>query len=134
MVRVGRIRACPLCGKVVAYATRMTFATYWPHYLRHHSNRTNRTLHFVGWLVLLCAAAVALATQSGPWLVAGIAAAYTLAWIGHFSFQREAPDTFRHPWLANLASLKMFALMATGRLRGHLDAHGVVDTARGHIF
>lgn len=106
----------------------MTFETYWPHYLRHHSNRANRTLHFIGWLVLVCAVAVAVVTRSGLWLIVGVAAAYTFAWTGHFIFQREAPDTFRRPWLANLASLKMFVLMATGRLQRDLQRHGVVES------
>lgn len=106
----------------------MTFETYWPHYLRHHSNRKNRALHFVGWLALVGALAISLVTQSWPWLFSGIAAAYAFAWTGHFMFQKEAPDTFRHPWLANLGSLRMFALMATGRLQAHLDRHGVLET------
>lgn len=105
----------------------MTFATYWPHYLRHHSNRMNRALHLVGWLALLFAAVISLVTQSPLVLVAGVLAAYTFAWIGHFVFQHEAPDIFRHPWLGNVASLRMFILMLTGRLRGHLDQHGIAD-------
>jgi len=102
----------------------MTLETYWPHYLRHHSNRTNRRLHFIGWVALVLLAAAALVTSNLCVFFAGIVMAYTLAWIGHFCFQREPPETFRHPLLANVSSLRMFALMASGRLEGHLARHG----------
>jgi hypothetical protein len=108
----------------------VTFETYWPDYLRHHANRANRRLHFFGWLVLISATPSAVATRNQLVLLVGIVTAYTFAWVGHFVFQQETPQTFRHPLLANVASLRMFALMATGRLGRHLARHGIIDQPR----
>ena len=107
----------------------MSFAAYWPYYLRHHSNRANRLLHFLGWLALLFALTGTLVTGNILVLLLGVATAYVFAWTGHLVFEREIPDTFRRPVLANIASLRMFALMATGRLGDHLSRHGIVSTA-----
>ena len=108
----------------------MSFDAYWPYYLRHHTNQANRLFHFLGWLVFFVALASALVTRDILVLLFGAATAYALAWTGHLVFEREIPETLRRPILANIASLRMFALMATGRLGDHLLRHGIVNTAR----
>jgi hypothetical protein len=73
------------------------FAEFYPYYLREHSNRTCRRLHFAGTtlVLLLTAAAVVGGRWSLLWWVP--VAGYGFAWLGHFAFEKNRPATFRHP-------------------------------------
>jgi hypothetical protein len=90
----------------------MTFDEYWPEYLRHHAHPINRGLHACGWTLLLASFGAGVALRRPLLPVLGVVGAYGCAWIGHFCFEGETPQTFRHPVLANLASLHLFTLMA----------------------
>lgn len=94
-----------------------TFAEFYPRYLREHSRRGTRVLHFVGttlFLLLLGLAAVWLR----PWLVlAGVVAAYGFAWVGHFFVERNRPATFQHPWLSLLGDFRLYWDLLRGRER-----------------
>ena len=109
----------------------MDLEGYWPRYLRHHSHPNNRFLHACGWIALLVALGLSLWIRSAVPLAAGVVAAYGLAWTGHFCFQREAPETFQRPVLANVASLRMFLLMVTGKLDGELHRLGITSDQKG---
>jgi hypothetical protein len=98
----------------------MRFDAYWHYYLQHHTHRANRLLHFLGWLAFLFGLATSLIARDVRVLFAGVATAYAVAWTGHFIFERDIPETWKRPVLANLASLRLFVLMATGRLGEHL--------------
>jgi hypothetical protein len=84
-----------------------SFREFYPFYLREHTNRTSRRLHFVGTSLALALLILTLATR--VWWLAGVAlaAGYAFAWVGHFCFEHNKPATFKHPW---------FSLMGDGRL------------------
>ena len=101
-----------------------SFAEFWPHYLRAHSNRTCRIFHYVGSLTGL---ACVLASVFNPWLIPiGLASAYGMAWTGHFLFERNRPASWHSPkhfYWSFLADWKMLALMLTGQLRREQQRH-----------
>src|SRR5437660_10507108 len=73
------------------------FADFYPFYLSQHSNRTCRRLHFAGTTLGLLALLHALSTLEAGWILAGIAAGYAFAWIGHYFFEKNHPATFTYP-------------------------------------
>lgn len=63
------------------------------------------------------AAMVAIPGSVSPVLFpAGIAAAYGFAWTGHFGVEKNVPATFQYPLWSFLCDLRMWSLMAQGKL------------------
>ena len=94
-----------------------SFAEFYPFYLKEHSNRTNRRLHFFGLLAVL-GIVVAFAATLNWWLLLGFpAVGYLFAWVGHFMFERNKPATFRHPLYSLRGDLVMFKDMLTGKIK-----------------
>ncbi len=94
-----------------------TFRDFYPYYLSEHSDRTCRRLHFVGTLLVLVTAMVAVATGRLAllWLLPVVG--YGFAWVGHFFFEHNKPATFQYPLYSLLGDFRMFGEMLTGRIR-----------------
>lgn len=94
-----------------------SFQEFWPFYLAEHSNRANRRLHFTGTTLGLLQLIAAPAL--GIWWLAltAFATGYTLAWVGHFVYEKNRPATFQHPWFSFVGDWKMWALMLAGKLQ-----------------
>jgi hypothetical protein len=97
-----------------------TLEEFWPYYAAQHLNPVNRRLHFAGTTAALVLLALAAEARSGVLLAAAPVAAYGLAWIGHFAFERNAPATFRHPLLSLAADFKMYGLMWRGEMTAEI--------------
>jgi hypothetical protein len=102
-----------------------TYVEFWPHYLREHSRPLNRALHYFGTaLALLFLLDVA---RGGTLSVINAAVSgYVFAWVGHFMVEKNRPATFTYPWWSLISDFRMFGLFASGKLRRHLAAAGVV--------
>lgn len=92
------------------------FREFWPFYVGEHLDARNRRLHFIGSSAALALILVAIVSGQPWWLLAAVVAGYALAWIGHFTIERNRPATFRYPLYSLLGDWKMFALMLTGRM------------------
>jgi hypothetical protein len=94
-----------------------TFEEFWPYYVREHSRKTTRTIHFVGTTAAMALAAYGLVRRK-PWalLVAPIAG-YGPAWFSHFFIEGNKPATFEYP----LWSLKADFVMWGKIVRGKMD-------------
>ena len=95
---------------------RDSFREFYPFYLSEHRDRTCRRLHFVGTTAGLLCALQALESLDFRWLVAGLAAGYALAWVGHFFFERNRPATFTHPLYSFMGDWVMWKDMLTGKI------------------
>jgi hypothetical protein len=94
----------------------MTYAEFWPRYLRAHSDPRTRALHYVGssaGAALLVAAAL---TLDWRFLVAAPIVGYACAWTGHAVFEHNKPETFGHPFWSFYSDFRMLALFLSGRL------------------
>lgn len=92
-----------------------TFAEFYPRYLREHSKRGTRVLHFIGTTLFLVFGVLAV-WRGQPWLLlAGVVAAYGFAWIGHFFVEHNRPATFQHPWLSLLGDFRLYFDLWRGR-------------------
>ncbi|RSK51033.1 DUF962 domain-containing protein [Hymenobacter rigui] len=96
-------------------AASPSFAEFYPRYLREHSRRGTRILHFIGTTLFLVLLALAVVKQQ-PWLLAaGVVAAYGFAWIGHFFMEHNRPATFQHPILSLLGDFRLYWDLLRGR-------------------
>ena len=102
-----------------------TLAEFWPFYLREHSRRGTRALHLIGTAVALgCLVAAALLLN--PWfLLAGLVAGYTFAWVAHFFVEHNRPATFTYPFKSFASDWIMFGYFLAGRLGKELDRLGL---------
>lgn len=99
------------------------FEEFWPFYVREHSNKHNRLLHFIGTTAALgCLAGAVLRRK--PWLLlAAPVAGYGLAWIGHFLVEGNKPATFRHPLYSLRGDLRMWRKMLTRSMDAEVERH-----------
>jgi len=95
----------------------MRFTEFYPFYLSQHTNRVCRRLHFAGSTAGLTAVFLAFWTLNFWWLLAGLAAGYALAWVGHFFFEKNRPATFTHPLFSFFGDWVMWKDMLTGKIR-----------------
>ena len=93
------------------------FSEFYPFYLSQHADPTCRRLHFVGTSLGLLALLVACASLNFWWVLAGLAAGYLLAWVGHFFFEKNRPATFTYPLYSFLGDWVMWKDMLVGRIR-----------------
>ncbi|MGC9154326.1 MAG: Mpo1-like protein [Ferrimicrobium sp.] len=90
---------------------------FWLTYLRAHSRRATRMLHYFGSALAI----VVLARARRPReLFAVPIAGYVPAWFAHFFIEHNRPETFAHPFASLLADYRMLALAMAGRLGPHL--------------
>lgn len=94
-----------------------SFAEFYPYYLKEHSNRTCRRLHFVGSSLVIAVLVLALVTGRASWLWLVPVLGYGFAWVGHFFFEKNRPATFKHPWYSLLGDWVMFGHMLRGKIR-----------------
>lgn len=94
----------------------MTFAEFWPVYVRAHSRRSTRWMHCAGTLAGWAILAAALALAKWWWILAALVVPYALAWISHFFVEHNKPATFGHPLWSWWADQRMVALMLAGKM------------------
>lgn len=102
-----------------------TFAEFWPFYLREHSRRGTRLLHYIGTTLVVLLGVTALATRELLLLLALPLPGYFFAWIAHFGHEKNRPATFNYPLWSLRADFRMWWLWLTRRLRPELEAAGV---------
>ena len=95
-----------------------TFEEFWPYYVRAHSDKGNRRLHFIGTSAALALAAGGFLLRKPSMLILAPVVGYGCAWIGHFFVEGNVPATFGHP----LWSLKADFVMWSKMLDGSMDA------------
>jgi hypothetical protein len=98
----------------------VTYAEFWPRYLAAHADPRTRGLHYAGTGLALTALAAAAAQRDWRWLLAAPIAGYAPAWLGHFVFECNKPQTFGHPGWSLISDFRMLGLFLAGRLGAEL--------------
>jgi len=103
----------------------MSYAEFWPRYLKAHAQPGTRLIHFLGTgLALACLLWAAIAQDWRP-LIAAPILGYGFAWAAHLMIEGNRPETFGHPFFSLFSDLRMLFLWTTGRLDGELVRLGL---------
>ena len=102
-----------------------TFEEFWPHYLREHSDPTNRALHAAGTLGAVAALGAAVASRKPQVALLAPLIGYGAAWIGHYAIEKNRPATLRHPVWSLRADTRMTRMMLAGELDDELHRLGI---------
>ncbi len=100
-----------------------SFEEFWPFYVREHSLLSTRIMHFVGTTLAFVVIGAAIAMQMWWLLLLAPVAGYGMAWISHFGIEKNKPASFKYPLWSFIADMKLWALMATGRMGAEVAAH-----------
>lgn len=94
-----------------------SFKEFYPYYLSEHSDRTCRTLHYIGSVLVLMCLFYAVSTSQYVYLWALPVIGYGFAWIGHFFFEHNKPATFKYPFYSFLGDWVMLKDACLGRIK-----------------
>jgi hypothetical protein len=92
-----------------------SFAEFYPFYLAEHRHPVSRRLHLAGTTISILVLAAAIWLQSWWLLLGAFVQGYSLAWIGHWFFERNRPATFRHPLWSFAGDWRMWWEALRGR-------------------
>lgn len=104
-----------------------SFEEFWPIYLKAHSAKETRMLHFAG--TAAAAGCVLMFAKLGKprWLLGAMVAGYDPSWAGHAFIERNRPATLSHPIWSLMADAKMLEMAATGALDDELKRLGIAE-------
>ena len=94
-----------------------SFSQFYPYYLKEHSNRVCRLLHFVGTGLVIALLFHILLTGSIKRLILLPVIGYGFAWVGHFVFEKNRPATFKHPLYSFMGDFVMFKDILFGKVK-----------------
>ncbi len=93
-----------------------SFEEFWPYYVREHSKKSTRTIHFVGTTAAVALVGyAALRRKVWPLLVAPFAG-YGPAWFSHFFIEGNKPATFKYPRWSLQADFVMWSKIVRGTM------------------
>src|SRR5258708_9109316 len=87
------------CATLQGERSSMTFAEFWPVYVRAHSRPATRVAHLVGTLGGWMLVGAAIAERRWWWLAAAILLAYWLAWVAPFFLEPNMPAPIPPPFV-----------------------------------
>lgn len=101
-----------------------SYKEFYKFYLTEHQNKTCRTLHFTGTLLVFVLAFLAVYLgNSVLWFFVPVVG-YGFAWVGHYFYEKNKPATFKYPLWSLISDFKMFFDILFGRISfdGNKDA------------
>ena len=93
-----------------------SFREFYVFYLGEHRDRVCRRLHFAGTSLAIGFIVLAVMRGDPRWLIGALLSGYTVAWIGHFFFEKNRPATFKHPLYSFAGDWVMFKDILTGKI------------------
>ena len=94
-----------------------TFGDFNHFYLKEHSNRICRRLHFIGSTLVLGVVFWAVFSGNAWWLLLAPVIGYGFAWVGHFFFEKNRPATFTYPLYSFIGDWVMWKDILLGKVR-----------------
>jgi hypothetical protein len=101
----------------------VTFAEFWPAYVRAHSKPTTQVVHCAGTILGWMLMGGAIALRRWWWIAAALLISYTLAWLSHFLIEHNKPASFEHPLWSWWADQRMMFLTVIGQMRNEVRKH-----------
>ena len=98
-----------------------TFEQFWSFYVKEHSKKATRILHFVGTTAAMACLAGAVLTRKKWLLLLAPIVGYGPSWVAHFFVEKNRPATFKHPLWSLRADLVMWTKIATGRMDAEVE-------------
>jgi len=111
---VGKWESSSGSGKEIVYTS---FEEFYPFYLKEHSNRTNKRLHFLGTALAQIFCIYFIIIGAFWYIPFVLIPGYGFAWLGHFVFQKNKPATFKYPVWSLRGDFKMFYSILTGKIK-----------------
>jgi len=105
----------------------VTFAEFWPAYVRMHSKSTTQVVHCVGTILGWMLLGGALALRRWWWIAAALLISYALAWISHFFVEHNKPASFEHPLWSWWADQRMMFLTLIGQMGNEVRKYSGAD-------
>ncbi len=91
-----------------------SFKEFYPFYLSEHLHPICRWLHFLGTASVITLILLSIINTSNLWIYAPLFG-YSLAWIGHFVFEKNRPATFKYPIYSLGGDFLMFFHLLIGK-------------------
>jgi hypothetical protein len=104
-------------------ASDKTWEEFWPFYVREHSKKATRVLHFIGTSGSIVCMATALIQRSPKWLLGSLVCGYGFAWVSHFTIEKNRPATFKYPTQSLAADFVMWWKTLTGTMDAEVEKH-----------
>ena len=98
-----------------------SFADFWPHYVKEHSQPATRKLHVLGTTAAMACALAFIARRKWKLLPLALIPGYGVAWIAHFLIEKNKPATFDHPLWSFRGDYKMLGLMISGKMEMEVE-------------
>lgn len=92
------------------------YSEFYRFYLTEHRNITNRRLHTLGSSLGLYFFNKALRQGKAKYVVYGLVAGYSCAWVGHFVFEKNKPASFKQPLYSFISDWRMLSDILRGNL------------------
>jgi hypothetical protein len=93
-----------------------TFEEFWPYYVREHSKKATRTIHFVGTTAAIALVGYAAVRRKVWPLFVAPFAGYGPAWFSHFFVEGNKPATFKYPRWSLQADFVMWSKIVRGTM------------------
>ena len=93
-----------------------SFKSFYNYYLTEHVDTANRSLHFIGTLLLICSLIAGIVTGKWWFFLLIPVLGYGFAWAGHYFIEKNKPATFTYPFYSLLSDFVMFWHIITGQL------------------
>ena len=98
-----------------------SFEEFWPFYVREHSRKATRTLHFAGTTVAGLTALAAIALRRPALVPVALVAGYGPAWFSHFFIEKNKPASFKYPLWSFAADWVMWSKILTGKMDAEVE-------------
>lgn len=99
-----------------------SFEEFWPFYVREHSKKLTRQIHFAGTTLALGCLAGGLLTRHRWLLLAAPVVGYGPAWLSHLLIEKNRPASFTHPAWSLAADFIMWGKMLAGTMDDEVTA------------
>jgi hypothetical protein len=104
-------------------ASDKSWDEFWPFYVREHSKKATRVLHFIGTSGAIACAATAVIQRRPVWILGALACGYGFAWVTHFGIEKNRPATFKYPGKSLAADFVMWWKTLTGTMDAEVEKY-----------